>query len=729
MTIQTPSRRAFLKASATAAGGVLFSFALPQAVRAHVAHTGIAGRNPDAAEITAFLRIEPDNTITFLNPFIEMGEGTYTAIPQIVAEELDASMEQFVIEQAPHGAVYQILDFGGQPIRFTGGSYSVRGSYMTMRQVGAGARAMLIEAAAQRFGVEAGELTTDAGTVLHEASGQKATYGELAGDVAGLTPPDEVSLKDPADFTLIGQSIKRTDSLAKSTGKAWFGIDTRLDGMVYAAVRHCPTLGGSLASVNAASIEGMPGNPQVVELESAVVVVADSYWRAKSAVEALEVTWDDGPGADISSEALVEEVLGRVDEAGIEAENEGDAAAALAEADSALEAVYVQPFLAHATMEPMNCAAWVQADRCDVWAPNQGADFVAMTASGITGLGMDQIHVHTPYLGGGFGRRFVLDYVGEAVTVAKAVGKPVQLIWSREEDTQHDFYRPLAAIKLRAGFDADKKPTALHISNVSDGPGGRLVPGMVDDRGLDPTAVEGLIHQPYQIANKRCDFIPAGYATVPVGFWRSVGHVLNAFPKESFIDEMAHEAGQDPVAFRLALLAEGSNERALVEKVRDMASYREGVYEVECAKRAMGVAQHESFGSLVAQIAEVGIEGGRPVVHKVWCAIDLGQVVNPGIVQAQLMGGIAYGLSATLYEEVTIENGQVQNGNFDSYPFLPQEEMPAVVSEIVTSDRTMGGVGEPGTPPIAPAVCNALFKLTGERIRRLPLSRYTFQDV
>ncbi|ARE40751.1 Isoquinoline 1-oxidoreductase beta subunit [Rhodovulum sp. P5] len=720
MTDTQLSRRLFLKVTATAAGGALFAFNLSGA-RAQNA-TGSGTAMEDAPQVTAFLRIDPDGGIVFLNPFIEMGQGTYTSIPQIVAEELDAPLEAFRVEQAPPGDAYKVFNFGA-PLRFTGGSLSVRGSYMTMRKVGAGARAMLLAAAADELGVPVAELRTSDGKVHHDASGRSVGYGALAARAAAQTPPEDPPLKDPSAFKLIGQSPKRTDSLEKSTGRAGFGIDVQVDGMRFAAIRHAPSFGGTVASFDPKSIDGMPGNPRAVDLGSAVAVVADSFWRAKKAVEALGVTWNDG-AADISSERLIDAALARLDETGIEAEAEGDAPAAIAGAVQELTADYVQPFLAHATMEPQNCTAWVRDNACEIWAPNQGADFVLGTAQQVTGLPAEAITVHTPYLGGGFGRRFVLDFATQALKLSMADGGPVKLVWTREEDTQNDYYRPMAAVRLRAGLDAGGKPVGLHATTVTEGPAARLMPGLVQPNGLDPTSVEGLVKQPYKVGARRTDMVNAGYDAVPVGFWRSVGGALNAFPYESFIDEMAHAAGQEPLDYRLALLEPGSNEYALLEKVRDMAGYRPGTYTAEGETRAMGVAQHEAFGSLVAQIAEVSVRAGRAHVSRVWAAIDLGSVVNPEIVKAQVTGGAIYGLSAALHEEVVIENGQATRPNFDTYPILTPQEAPEIEVAVVTSDRPMGGVGEPGTAPIAPAVANAIFKLTGTRIRRLPISRH-----
>ncbi len=713
MTVVNLSRRGFLGTSALAAGGLLLGVGLPSMARAETAQP---------TRVTAFLRIAPDGSITFFNPFVEMGQGTYTSIPQILAEELDADLARFTVEQAPPGDAYKVM-FGGS-MRFTGGSFSVRSSYEAMRKAGAAARAMLIEAAARQWNVDPAACTTEPGQVVHIFSGRKLAYGALAEAAAGLEPPAQPELKDPAQFRLIGTSVKRTDTPFKINGKAQFGIDVRLPGMVYAAIRHNPVFGSTITSYDAAKVKGMPGVLGVHEVPDGIAVVADSFWRAKQAAAALPVTYKEGANADLTSDGLLQALQARLDEPGVAAEREGDVKAALAGAARRIEATYAAPFLAHATMEPMNCTAEVEADRCTVWAPNQGVDFVVGVAARITGLPPEKITVHTPYLGGGFGRRFVLDYVAEVVTLAKAVGRPVKLVWTREEDTQHDAFRPLSTVRLRAGLDDAGQPVALHATAVGDGPLRRLFAKALKNPELDESVVEGLDKKPYAIPAREVDYV---YEPIPapIGFWRSVGNSMNAFFYESFMDELAHAAGADPVAYRRALLAKAPDYLNVLDKVVAMAGWQAGVYEgPDGAPRAMGVALHESFGSIVGEIAEVGIADGAAEVHKVWCAIDVGTVVNPEIVRAQMASGIVYGLSQTLLEEITLAKGRVEQANFDSYPILPPDRMPQIEVQVVASGRPIGGVGEPGTPPIAPAVCNAVFTLTGERIRRLPLARY-----
>ena len=709
------SRRQFLGATAFTAGSLVLGIKLPLVNRALAADQKTA-----AATLNVFLSIAPDGRITFQNPFCEMGQGTYTSIPAIIAEELDAELAMFNIVQAPHGPDYQIMF--NNTTRFTGGSFSVRSSFMTLRKAGAAARAMLIQAAAQQWQVPAEECRTTPGRVIHAASGRALSYGELASAAAELEPPADPTLKNSRDFRLIGKPVKRTDTQAKCNGSAQFGIDVRLPGMVYAAVRQCPVFGGKVANFDPAAVNQRPGVVAVEQFPNGVAVLAESFWQAKTALDALPVTFAEGGNATLSSAELGKAMKARLDEPGVSAEAEGDVVQALQEAAQVLETVYEAPLLAHATMEPMNCTASVKDGACEVWAPNQGPDFVAKVAMELTGLPSEKITVHTPFLGGGFGRRFILDYVVQAVTLAKAIQRPVQVVWSREEDTQHDFYRPLAVVKLRGGLDAAGKPTALHATAVGDGPLRRHMSQSLSNPDIDESVVEGLIDQPYQIANQRIDYVYHAIP-VPIGFWRSVGNSMNAFFKECFIDELAQAAGKDPVAFRQALLTNQPRFRAVLDGVAELAGWTSTVVRTHAngERRALGVALHQSFGSLVGQVAEVSVAGNTVQVHRVWCVVDCGSVVNPDIVEAQMQSGIAFGLSAALLEEITVEKGRVVQGNFSTYPILPPERMPEVTVRIIESGAELGGIGEPGTPPIAPAVANAVSALTGKRVRKLPI--------
>lgn len=712
------SRRKFLGTSAASAGIFVLGMSLPLGKFADAANA-----TDSNAVINAFISIQPDSSMIFQNPFIEMGQGTYTSIPAILAEELDIDMSAISVVQAPHGADYKIMF--NNTVRFTGGSLSVRSSYETMRKAGATGRAMLIEAAAIEWGVPKDECTTELGMVIHKKSGRKLTYGTLAPKAATLPAPVAVNLKDEAKFRLIGKPVKRTDSLAKVNGQAEFGIDMKAEGMLIAAVKQCPVFGGTVKSFDKSAVMDMPGVVAVDEVENGVAVIADYFWHAKSALDKLPVTFNDGANAAFSSADYLQKLQSKLDDQGFNVEDVGDVNAAMGQATKTIEAEYHVPFLAHATLEPMNCMALVNKDHCIVWAPNQGADFVAQTAAAVTGLPVGAIEVKTPFLGGGFGRRFLMDYVAQAVTLAnKHKGKPIKVIWTREEDTQHDFYRPMTAAKYRAGFDNEGNLIALHITTAGEGPSGRLNPEFLKNPDIDNSIIEGAIHQPYAIPNKRMELVPVSVAPVPIGYWRSVGNSQNAFFKESFIDEMAHATDTDPVKFRGTLLAKEPRFKKVLDTVADIAGWKGKPWQEKGSKHAMGVALQKSFNTIVGQVAEVSMVAGKIKVHQVWCVVDCGFAVNPAIVVRQMEGGIAFGLSALMGEEITLANGKVMQTNFHTYPLLSFDKMPNVQVEIINSGEALGGIGEPGTPPIAPAVCNALFALTGQRIRSLPLKNH-----
>lgn len=715
------SRRKFLGMSAAGAGVFVLGMSLPLGKLAKAA----SDKYSDVV-INAFIGIKEDGSVIFQNPFIEMGQGTYTSIPAIVAEELDISMSSISVVQAPHGPDYRIMF--NNTARFTGGSMSVRTSYDTMRKAGATARAMLIEAAATEWHVPASECITQPGVVIHNKSGKELGYGELAPLAAKLQAPTEVTLKDPSQFRLIGKPVKRTDSLAKTTGQAEFGIDVKVDGMLIATVKQSPIFGGSVKSFDKSAVMSLPGVIAVEEIDNGVAVIADNFWHAKSALEKLPIKFNDGDNANFSTTKYLKKLQSKLDEKGISVEDVGDVSEALASAAKTIEAEYHVPFLAHATLEPMNCTALVTRDHCIVWAPNQGADFVAQVTAGITKLPVKAIEVRTPFLGGGFGRRFILDYVAQSVTLAnKYKGKPIKVIWTREEDTQHDHYRPLTAAKYRAGFDVHGNPLALHITTAGEGPSGRLNPGFLKDPNVDSSIIEGAFHQPYAIPNKRMDLVNVSVAPIPIGYWRSVGNSQNAFFKESFIDEMANAANTDPVEFRRNLLATEPRFKKVLDTVVNMAKWKGKPWRTnDGSQHAMGVALQLSFGSIVGQVAEVSVVDNEVKVHKVWCAVDCGFAVNPAIVSMQMESGIAFGLSATMEEEITLDKGKVMQNNFNTYPLLSSDKMPEIKVEIINSGEPLGGIGEPGTPPIAPAVCNALFTLTGQRIRSLPLKNHSF---
>ncbi len=707
------SRRDFVQAGTAAAGGLLLAFYLPGCRRP----PGAAAATP--FEPNAWLRIAPDETVTVIVAHSEMGQGVLTSLPMLVAEELDADWAAIRVEQAPATAAYA----GGSGMQMTGGSSSVRTSWEPLRRAGATARRMLIVAAAQEWEVEPDSLLTQPGMVVHPAKRLRATYGSLVGRAASVPVPQEVPLKDPKDFRIIGRAEPRVDGLDKVTGRAIFGLDVRRPGLLTACIARCPVFGGRSRSYDATAARAVPGVRQVVQVSSGIAVIARGYWAARKGVEALQVTWDEGPLATLDSEAVTARFQALARRGGTIAHRAGNPRLALRRAAKRLSADYELPYLAHATMEPMNCTADVRADGADLWVPTQfqqgpGSGTLGVAAK-LTGLPASSITVHTTLLGGGFGRRAETDFVTEAVECSKAVQAPVMVVWSREDDMRHDFYRPASYHQLAAGLDRKGAPVAWTHRIVSPSimaRWGGVFGGA--PRGADPTSVEGAANLPYAIPALQVDYVQADVG-VPVGFWRSVGNSQNAFVVESFVDELAHAAGADPVEWRRGLLAAHPRHLGVLELAAEKAGWGTPAPQ----ERARGVAVVESFGSYVAQIAEVSVGGAGVQVHRVVCAVDCGQYVNPDTIRAQMEGAIVFGLTAALYGEITLQGGRVVQGNFDGYPLLRLDHMPVVEVHIVQSSEAPGGVGEPGTPPIAPAVANAVFAATGRRIRRLPLQK------
>lgn len=676
-------------------------------------------RHPDATPLNAFVRIAEDDTIAIALPQSEMGQGVFTALPMLVAEELDADWARVQPEHgAAHKAYAQTLGPGVR-MQVTGGSTSVPAWHQPLREAGATARAMLVAAAAARWDVSPAECTTENSVVTHAASGKSARYGELVSEAARMSPPAGVQLKDPADYRIIGTDLPRADLVAKVDGTAAFGMDTRLAGMKYATVVACPVFGGRVGSVDEAAARAVPGVLDVLAFDDFVAVVADSTWHAKKGAEALSVTWDEGPNADLSSAAISAALRDALDDDGArKMRKDGKARKLLAEAETIIEADYEVPYVHHATMEPMNCTAHVQTDRCDVWAPTQAQTLAVNTASKRSGLSKDKVFVHTTFLGGGFGRRGQDDFVDQAVQIATRTDGPVQLVWTREEGFRHGFYRPAFTCRQRATLTADgRRPHAWHARASGDNVLRLWVPGLLEDlKFLDTFAVEGLPESPYAIEHVLVEYARREFK-VPIGFWRSVGHSHNAFFKEGFFDEIAHAAGRDPVELRRELLEHHPRERAVLDKAAEAAGWGSPP-----AGRHQGVALHESFGSIVAEVAEISVTDGQLKVHKVTAAVDCGPVVHPDTVHAQVMGAIGFGLSEALRGRIEIDKGRVVQSNFHDYPLLSMAEMPEVEVHIIEdSGGPVGGIGEVGTPPIAPAVCNAIFAATGQRIRSLPI--------
>jgi isoquinoline 1-oxidoreductase beta subunit len=658
-------------------------------------------------DVNAYVRIGTDDSITIIVPESEMGQGVLTSVAMIVAEELGADWKRVRSEHA----LANKEKYGRQG---TGGSTTIRKGLEQFQRAGATARAMLIEAAAQQWKVPAAECTVARGVIAHANSKATATFGSVAQAASKLEPPAELpALRDPKSYEIIGKAVQRLDLPPKTDGTAVFGIDVKVPDMLTAQVVHPPAFGGKLESVDAAAAKAVPGVVDVVEIPTGVAVIAKHFWAAKLGRDALKVTWDDGPHAGLSSAkitAMCKKIAGK----GVQARAEGDAAAALKKAKRKLSAVYEVPYLAHATMEPMNCTADVRADRCEVWAPTQTPSGTQDTAAEITGLDPDKIVVHTTLMGGGFGRRSQTDFVADAVHASKAAGKPVKVVWTREDDTRGGWYRPMAYNELEGAVDAEGWPVAwVHrIASPSILEGfGREIPG-----GVDPTSIDGAADLPYAIPNLR---VTCAKPDLPITlwFWRSVGSSQNAYVTECFFDELCALGGVDPLAARLRLLSGEPRIKKVVEVVADKAGWSSPVAE----GHARGIAVRESFGSICAQVADVSIDNGAPRVHSIVCAVDPGQVVNPDTIEAQMESGIAYGLSAALFGEITIDKGRAVQGNFDTYPVVRMPHMPRVATHIVPSGDAHGGIGEPGLPPAAPAVCNALRALTGKPVRSLPI--------
>ncbi len=693
------SRRGFMAVTGIAGTGLMLGMKLPSASRRWEAADS-------AFQPHAFLGIEPDGRVIIHVGNSEMGQGILTSLPMLIAEELDADWDRVESQHADADPKY-----GRQS---TGGSSAVRTQMESLRTVGASARAMLVQAAANEWGVDVASLTTANSQVLHSASGRTLSYGELTTQAAALPVPEGVPLKDQSDFTLLRTPAHRLDLAPKVDGSGTFGIDVRVDGMVYGTVVHCPYFGGSVGSFSDTEARAVEGVIDVFEVSQGVAVVAKSTWAAFQGSRALEVQWDRSFSA--SSAELRAQMKAFADEPDAPvAREEGDVASAMTSATTTVRAEYAVPYLAHACMEPMNATADVRADSCEIWSPTQSPQAAQRVAADITGLPLEQVSSHVTLLGGGFGRRAENDFITDAVECSKHMGSPVQVTWTREETTRIDFYRPATFNKFEAGLGADGMPVAWKHRIVAPSIITRFR-GRPPDDGIDFSSVEGAANLPYHIPNVHVSLRQADVG-VPVGWWRSVGSSQNAFITESFIDELAAAAGQDPYEYRRALLQEHPRHLRVMDKVAEESGWGTPAP----AGRARGIAIAESFGTFVAQVAEVGIEAGKVRVHRVTCAVDCGLYVNPDTIEAQMESAIVYGLSATLYGEITLEDGRVEQGNFNDYPVLRMPEMPVIDVHLLDTGEAPGGIGEPGTPPVGPAVANALFKLTGVRVRDLPI--------
>ncbi|HYG12597.1 MAG TPA: xanthine dehydrogenase family protein molybdopterin-binding subunit [Methylophilaceae bacterium] len=715
--IQNASRRKFLKASAVVAGGLVIAFTLPQAKRFFKGDS--AGASADQAFTpNAFLHIGNDNLVTVLLAHSEMGQSIWTTLPMLLAEELDADWNKIKVEHAPAAPVYAHTVYG---LQITGGSTTTWSEFDRYRQAGATARSLLVTAAAQRFGVDASQCRTENGVVI--AGDQQATYGELADDAAKLETPKNVALKDPKDWKIIGRATKRLDSSEKTDGTAKFGQDVQFDGLLTAVVARSPVFGGKLKSFDDSAAKQVAGVRKVVEVPTGVAVVADNFWAAKKGRDALKVEWDLGPSASMSTQAMVEEYRKAATTEGAVAAQAGNVKTALAQAAKTLEAEYVLPYLAHAPMEPLNCTVKIGENGCDIWTGTQMPGVDQASAAKILGLKPEQVNVHITFLGGGFGRRAnpQSDFVAEATHVAKAAGAPVKTVWTREDDVHGGYYRPMFLHQARIALGNDGLPIGWqHVCVGQSIMTGTPFESAMIKNGVDPTSVEGVADSPYlsNIANHHVA-LHTPKKDVTVLWWRSVGHSHSAFVMESLMDELAHAAGQDPLEYRRALLKNHPRHLAALNLAAEKANWSGPLP----AGRFRGIAVHESFGSYVAHVAEISIEDKQVKVHRMVCAIDCGLVVNPESLVAQMESGIAFGLGAALQSEITFKDGQVQQSNFHDYQVLRMNQMPAVEVHIVPSTEKMGGAGEPGLPPVAPAVANAVFAATGKRIRSLPIGQ------
>ena len=741
------SRRRFLITGAVATGGLLVGCS-PPAPSERLGQPSDLPVHDGQVALNAWVKIDPDGVVTVAVPRAEMGQGVMTSLPLLLAEELDARWDDVRVEAAPVAQVYanqammlNVLPFGVDDngllarlssaamqraghllhLQVTGGSSSIRDAWEPLRVAGATARAMLVQAAATRWQVPVADCRTEAGQVVHASSGRVLKYGELVADAARLKPPTDVPLKDPARYTLIGKGAPRKDVPAKTNGSAQFGIDVRVPDMLYAAIVQAPVFGADVASFDGSAALRQRGIKQVLRIPSAVVVVADSWWRAKQALPLVKVNWTATPHDQLTSADLHKQAEQALrDQSGLAFTNRGDADAALKSATRTLEAAYRVPYLAHAALEPINCTAQVKEGKVTVWVSTQVASLAKWRASQVAKVDGDQVVMHLPLLGGGFGRRLEVDMVEQAVAVAmQTQGRPVKLLWTREEDTRHDMYRPAAWCTFRAALDAQGQVQAWQHRVAAQAPAysatQRLVPWAAAD-SPDKNQIEGAYDVPYDMPNVEVRQIRlTGH--VPVGYWRSVGHSYNAFFTECFTDEVAHAAGQDPVAWRRARLKSRPRHLAVLERVAKEAGWGQPLP----VGHARGVALQEAFGSICAQVAEVSLEGGEVRVHRVVCAIDCGVVVHPDTVEAQIQGSVLFGLSAALYGEVTLAEGRVQQSSFPDYRVVQLAQTPKIEVHILRNAHAPGGVGEPGVPPIAPAVANALFVLTGQRVRELPI--------
>jgi isoquinoline 1-oxidoreductase beta subunit len=695
-SVQKLDRRSFLKTSAATAGGLVLGFYLPEG-------RSLQAQGADA-KLNAFVRVGTDDTITLYIHKAEMGQGTVTSLSMLLAEELECDWKKIRtefpgVDPVAYGQMQGVF-----------GSMSIRTSWEPLRKAGATAAEMLVQAAAEKWNVSKSQCRAENNSVVNLNTKERLSYGSLAAAASKLPVPQYgVALKDPSQFKLVGKSQKRMDTPAKVSGKTTFGIDVKVPGMLYASLQRSPVFGGKVKSFDATKAKAVPGVKQVVQISNGVAVLADNTWSAMEGRKALVVNWDEGPMGTTTSATIRKAFADLAEKPGAVARKEGDVVAALANSPRKIEAVYEVPYLSHAPMEPLNAVAHVRPDGADVWSGMQIQSVARQTAADRAGLAPEKVQIHTVYLGGGFGRRGGADFVGEAVEISRVAGVPVKLQWTRDDDLQHDTYRPASYTKFASALDENGMPTVWNARVVCPSFAGLR-------NGVDRTGVEGLAEIRYAIPNVLVEYHPPDVG-IPTSYWRSVGYSHNTFFTESFLDELAAASKQDPVQFRRKLLAKVPRMLGVLELAAEKAGWGKPL----AAGRYRGVAVVDNLGSFNAQVAEISIEKGKVRVHRVVCAVDCGYVVNPAIVVQQIESGIVYGLSAALRGEITIDRGRVQQTNFNNYEPLRIDEMPVIETYIVPSTNPPGGIGEASTPAIAPAVTNAIFSATGKRIRKLPI--------
>jgi isoquinoline 1-oxidoreductase beta subunit len=701
------SRRNFLVAGAAAGGGMMIGWVPAAEARVE--------KDPPAMP-DAYIRIDGQGKVTITSPMIEMGQGTYTSLPMLVAEELDVDMANVSVAiSPPSDKLYGNPLLGN--IQVTGGSTSVRGFYLPLRKTGAAARAMLIAAAAETWGVDPASLRTEPGFVVDDSAKRRLSYGELADRAAKIPVPSEIKLKDASQFRIIGTPAKRLDVSGKVNGTAQYGIDAKIPNMKVATVSASPVFGGKLASFDEAAAKKIPGVVQVVKLENALAVVGDHYWAAKKGLEAASPVFDDGPHGNVSTADVVTALAKAAERPGAVAKNHGDFATAFSSAIKKIEATYEAPFLAHAAMEPMNCTVAVTADGCDIWVGTQIPVWAQQAVAKALDLKTEQVRLHNHLLGGGFGRRLESDGIVQAALIAKQLNFPVKVVWSREEDIQHDMYRPYYYDRISAGLDAQGMPIAWSHRIVGSSIMARWAPPLFKD-GIDPDAIDGAADMPYAIENFHVEYVREEPPGIPTAFWRGVGPTHNVYVIESFIDELAATAKKDPVEYRRALLQKNPRALHVLDRAAELSNWGKSLG----LRQGRGVSVQQAFGTYMCQVAEVTVsKTGEVHVDRVYVVLDTGVVVNPDTVVAQIQSGVIFGISAVLWGEITLDKGRVQQSNFDDYRVVRIDEAPKIDVEIIKSEADPGGIGEPGTSGLAPAVMNAVYAATGVRLRKTPI--------